>query len=190
MSILYYIFTLFLPAYILKLAVMMDWFTFNWTECTLTVSISLLVSLSMISCSTSCTALLFLLMQTLLKSPVLLHSMYTLPYAGHCLGWWKLQQYLHACHARLVDCAWVCGLSLWIVLDTFILSNSFCSIILFIASAWALCAFTLFAHVRTLPLEMWSLFLDAINSLIISPNMSLSLSPWINCSLSCLSNSW
>ena len=107
MSILYFIFTLFLHANIFKLAVMMDWFTFNWTECTLTISISLLVSLSMISCSTSCTALLFLLLQTIQKWPVLLHSVHTLPYARHCLGWWKLPQYLYACCAGLHGCAWV-----------------------------------------------------------------------------------
>ena len=65
-------------------------------------------------------------LQTLKKWLVFLLSMQTLQYAWHCLGWWRVLQYLHACCTRLLDCAhWHFGLSLCIVLETFILSNSF-----------------------------------------------------------------
>ena len=166
MSILYGIFMLFLPADVFKLVVMMNQFVFNWTEYTLTISMSSLALSCMVSCPTSCSALVFLLLQTVLKWPNLLHSMHTLPYAGYCLGGCKLPQYLHACHAGVLDCAGLFGLSLHADLDTF-LSNSLDSVILFITAAWALCVPTLFAHVRTLPFVIWMLPLHTVNSLFL-----------------------
>ena len=144
----------------------MDQFTFNWTECTLTISISSLALLSMISHSTSCTALLFLLLQPLQKWLVLLHFMH-LAICQAFPGWIEA---VTVSTSLLCWVAWLC-LSFWAFFTHcsryLYFLNSFCSVILFIASAWALCASTLFTLVRTLPLVMWSLHPDTINSLII-----------------------
>ena len=53
----------------------------------------------------------------------------------------QLPQYLHTCHAGVLDCADLFQLSLCIDLDTFILSKSLHSVILFITVAWAHCAY-------------------------------------------------
>ena len=129
----------------------------------------------MASYSISLTALLFVLLHTLLKWPTLLYSMHVLPYAGHCLGGCVLPQYLHAsCHGVLY-CAGVLGLLACTGLDTFILLNSLVSVIALITAAWALCASTLFAHARTFPLVIWSSAITAINYFIISSSIFLSL---------------
>ena len=173
-----------------KFAVNMEWFLLKYTEVILTISTSSPVFSCMISYPSSLTALDFLLLHTLWKWPTLLHSIHILPYAGHCLGGCVLPQYLHAGHDGVLCCAGTLWLLVHIDLDTFILSNSLDSVIAFITAAWALFASTLFAHTSTFPLVICSSLFTVFNCLIISSSMFLSLSPWINCSFSCLSTFW
>ena len=136
---------------------------------------SSLVLSCVISCSISFTALVFLLLHTFLKWA-------TLPYARHCLGGCVLPLYLYAGHNEVSCCAVLLGLTVCICLNTFILSNSLDLVIAHEVEVWqyliharALCASTLFAHAKTLSLVCSSLF-SVFSSLIISPNMFLSLS--------------
>ena len=69
------------------------------------------------------------------------------------------------------------------------MSNCLDSVIVLNTATLALCTSTLLAHANTPPLVICSLFLAAVDSFIISSSMLLSFSPYINCSLSCLSTS-
>ena len=87
-SILYSIITLLLTMHVSNLAVSINQFLLRHTELILTISISSSVYFYDTSCSISLTTLFLLLWQTFWKCPILLHSVHTLPYTGHCLGWW------------------------------------------------------------------------------------------------------
>ena len=144
----------------------------------------------MVSCSILFTALVLLLLQTFWKWPILLHSVYTFPYARHCLRGGVLMQYLHVCFNGMLNCVGPLSLfSLCACLATQILSNSFVSVVLLITAAWALCASTLFTHDKIFSLVMVSFPLIVVSFFMISPNIS-SLSPWMNCSFHYLCNSW
>ena len=147
------------------------------------------MSSSVLSCnvsySTSFIALVLLLLHTFQKWPILLHSMHIFPYAGHCLSGWVLPQYLHICFDGVLGCVDLLWLSLWEYLDILILSNSF------ITADWALCTSSIiFAHDKIFSLVIVTFLFVVVSSLIISPSIFLSFSPWINCSFKCLSSSW
>ena len=150
---------------------------------------SSLVVCFIVSCSTSFTALVPLLLQTFWKWPILLHSMHIFPYTRHCLGGCVLPQYLQVCLNGVLDYIGPLGLSMWAYLATQILSNSFVSVMALITAAWVLCASILFAHDKIFSLVMVSFPFIVVNAFIISPNISLSLSPCMNCSFNCLSSS-
>ena len=138
---------------------------------------SSLVLFCKVSCSTSLTACVLLLLQTLQKWPVLLHSAHIFPYARVCLVGCMLPQYLHICFESVPDCDDLLGLTLHADLDIIILSDSFDSVIVFITATCVLCASTLFTHDRILSLVMVSFPLIVVSSLIILPRISLSLRP-------------
>ena len=94
--------------------------------------------------------------------------MHALLYAGHCLGWWILPQYLQGCHG-VVRCTGIPVLSSFTLLDIFILSNCLDSVSIFNTAAWALCAATLLAHAYTPPLVMQSSFQLLLVPLLFSP---------------------
>ena len=139
-----------------------------------------------ISCSISFTTPLLLLQQTFMKCHILPHPAHILPYAGYCLSWCVPPQYLHCCHC-MVWLTGVLAMSSFVFFYIFILSNCPDSVRVFSTTIWALCTSTLLAHVSTPLLVMWSSFLVAVNSFIISSSMCLPFRPWMNCSLSCLS---
>ena len=107
---LFYSIMLLLPMHISNLAVNIDWFLYMQTELILTVSMSSSVYSWNTSCSTSLTTLFLLLWQTFWKCPILLYSVHVLLYAGHCLGWGILPQYLQGC-CGVVCCTGVLVLS-------------------------------------------------------------------------------
>ena len=83
---------------------------------------------------------------------------------------------------------WDCVLHM--LFETLILSNSFASVILLMTADCALCALTLFAQANTFVLMMIPFSFTFVSFLIISPNISVSFKPYMNCSFSCLSSSW
>ena len=130
-SILNGIIMLLLPMHVSNLAVSFNQFLLRQTELILLVSRFSSVYSHDTSCSISLTTLFFLLLwQTLWKCPILLHFMHTLPYAGHCLGWWMPLQYLQGC-CGVVWCNGVLALFSFNFLDSFILSNCLDSINMF-----------------------------------------------------------
>ena len=135
-----------------------------------------------VSCSILCMALVLLLLHTALKWPVLLHSVQVFPYARYCL-WGMAVTTVSAClfHGHLCVSS---GTVLVYIFDTFILSNSFAFVRLFMTADWAFCAPTLFAHANT----FWLSFIF-VSSKIISPSISVSFKPCMDCSFSCLSSS-
>ena len=131
-STLYGTIILFWPVDIFKLVVSMEWFLLNCIAFMLTGSMLFSPALSWTtSCCTSFTALVFLLLHTALKWPILLHSVHVFPNAGHCLRGWLLLQYWHVCFVGVYVCMCLLGLSLCAFFVTFILSNSFASVRLF-----------------------------------------------------------
>ena len=143
----------------------------------LTILMSSLMLSCRISCFTSFTASVFLLLQTLWKRQVLLHSAHFFPYYGHCLGGCMLPQYLHICFEGVLDCDDLLGLTLSADLDIIILSNPFDPKIVFIRATCALCVYTVFAQDRIPSLVMVSLLIIVVSSLIIITSISLSLRP-------------
>ena len=190
MSILYGTVILLSPAHISNLAVSIDRFLFIYTEIIiLIVSISPLLYSWDISCSISFTTLIVLLWQTFLKCPTLLYPTHVLPYAGHYLSWCTPPQYLHGC-CCMVQLTGALALPSFVFLYICTLSNCLDLVRVFSTTAWALYTSTFLAHTSIPPLVMWSSFLVAISSFIISSNMYFSFRLWMKCSLSCLPTSW
>ena len=117
----------------------------------ITISKSSSVYSCVTSCSISLTTLLFLLLQTLWKCPILLHSVHVLPHAGHCLHRYVPPQYLHGCCGVLLWCICILVLLFLTLLDTFILSNCLDSVIVFNTAVWVLCTSTILVHANTPP---------------------------------------
>ena len=145
-------------------------------ELVLIISISSTVYSWYTSSSISLTTLLLLLWQTFLKCPTLLQSTHILLYTGHCLGWWIPLQYMHGCQC-VVQCTGAIILSSFAFFDILILSNCFDSVNVFNTVAWALCTSPLLAHAYTPLLVMWSSFLVAVSSFIISSDIYLLFKP-------------
>ena len=185
-SILYRIIILLVPACISNSAINNDQFLFRCTESILTVSIlSLLYSLD-ISTSMSFTALSLLLWHTLLKCLVLPQPAHVFLYAGHCLSGCTPPQYWHGCCCD-VQPTRALTLSSFGLKDIFTLSNCLDSVSVSHTAACTLYTPTLFAQASTPLLVKWSSLLVTVSSFMISSNICLSLRPWMNCSLSCLS---
>ena len=104
----------------------------------------------------------------------------TLPWQVHSatiLTWWPLQCLANQGSSGVFLCHF--GYFYFVKLPQ--------SVSVFNTAACTLCTSTFFTQVSTPPLVMRSSLLVAVSSFIISSNMCLSLRPWMNCSLSCLS---
>ena len=138
----------------------MEWVLLNWTEFILASSMSSLALSWIVSCSTNFAAC-----------------------CTHLSIHWALSQEVGAAttstglfHGSSGLCSPL-AVFLSKYFATLILSNLFSSVIVLITADWAICASTLLALVRTFLLVMVTFPFAFVNSLIISPSISMSFNP-------------